>query len=358
MGNKRKVHKNFKLQGVSCNDIDLHEIAYSLVKEGDKSEKAIGDFILDWLDDKPFIKVSTSGSTGAPKQISILKKFMANSAKATGNFFGLKENTTALLCLPCNYIAGKMMLVRAMVLGWHLDYIEPSASLHIPTDRVYDFSAMVPLQVQNSLNELSSINTLIVGGAPFSSSLKKKLVSNDVSTKVYETYGMTETVTHVALKKVHPIDQVEYFLTLPDVDIRIDERGCLVINAPKISVNEVVTNDIVSLISNNEFEWLGRFDNVVNSGGVKLFPEQIEAKLAKVIEPRFFVTGLPDENLGQKLVLLIEGDPELERIRLKIESLKVLDRFERPKEIYFLKKFTETSSGKVQRQQTLDQLAI
>ncbi|MEM7486856.1 MAG: AMP-binding protein [Bacteroidota bacterium] len=354
----RNIHPSFKLNGVRCSQTELSEIGYSLIKEGHSFENAIGDFLLDWISDVPTVEVFTSGSTGKPKKIVLQKEYMVNSASATGKYLGLKAGDTSLLCLPCSSIAGIMMLVRAMVLGLELDYVEPSSTPLALLHKPYDFVALVPLQAEKSITQLSQINTIIIGGAPISSSLRKKLEQTDSA--IFETYGMTETVTHIAMKKIGTAQArssaVEtYFETLPNVRISKDDRDCLVINAPKVSDIEIVTNDIVELFGESKFRWLGRFDSIINSGGVKLIPEQIEAKLAPVMTHRFFITGVADASLGEKLVLLVESE-NIEKTELvqKIEALEGIDKYEIPKEIYTLPSFVETKSGKINRIKTVE----
>lgn len=353
----KPIHPQFKLNGIPLDEDGLREVAYSWVKEGKEFEIYAGDFLLDWLSPSEIVRVRTSGSTGKPKIIEIEKKAMVNSALATGEYFDLKPEDSALLCLSSQYIAGKMMLVRAMVLGLHLDVVAPSSCPLEGVQKEYDFCAMVPLQVQNSLEPLCKIKTLIIGGAPISKLLRAKLVEqpNDI----YETYGMTETVTHIAVKKTAPVrsNSVEtYFETLPDIKISKDERGCLVIDAPKIAENPIVTNDLVDIEGENHFKWLGRYDNVINSGGVKLIPEQIEEKLSTVVENRFFVSGIPDEQLGEKLVLFIEGEePREHHLKTRIQEVKSLERYEVPKQIVFIKNFAETPNEKIQRQEIKSQ---
>lgn len=356
--NSIKIHAEFRLNGISYSRTDLEVLGYDLVKEGKPFEQKIGDFLLNWLDDKPTLEVKSSGSTGAPKLILLQKNQMVNSALATGAFFNLQKGETALLCLSADYIAGKMMLVRAMVLGLHLDYAEPSSS---PLDRVsksYDFVTMVPLQLENSLDQIELVKTLLVGGVAVSSQLNKKL--KDKSVAVFETYGMTETITHIAVKRINNLSSARpsdagknHFSALSNVVFTKDDRDCLVIHAPKICDLPVVTNDMVNLISDTAFEWLGRYDNVINSGGIKLFPEQIEAKLTPFIELPFFITALEDDVLGQKLILVVEGDTDSETLLSKIIKIKALERYEIPKSIYFLAQFVNTANGKIRRAETL-----
>ena len=343
---QNKFHKEFKLNNNSFASVDeLKAFTRNFSDE-------IYQFLESWFSNDDAIIVNTSGSTGKPKPISLKKEFVKNSAKATGLYFELQANTTALLCLPTAYIAGKLMLIRALTLGWHLDVVEPNSNPLKTIDKKYDFSAMVPLQVENSLFKLNFIQKLIVGGGVVSNSLQEKL--QEISTEVFATYGMTETITHIAVKKLNNFKDSkkaykdEFYQTLPNVAIYIDERNCLVITAPKVSEKLVVTNDVVNLISDTQFEWLGRFDNVINSGGIKLHPEKIEEKLSKIITNRFFVAGIPDEKLGEKLVLMVEGNQQEINI-----DLAQFSKFEIPKEIYFLNNFVETESAKIQRKKTI-----
>ena len=359
----KKLHEQFRLNGISYSKEELKEVAYSFVKEGKAFEKEIGDFLIDWLNNESTVTVHTSGSTGVPKPIVLQKQHMVNSAVATGDFFNLKPGDTALLCLPVSFIAGKMMLVRAMVLGLSIDCVAPSSNPLLETSASYDFVAMVPLQFGDSFNELDRVKKLIVGGAPVSYKLKEEFLKASLRTNVYETYGMTETITHIAVKPllaalVQTDIDLDVFTTLANVKIATDDRGCLVIDAPLVANETIHTNDMVHLTSEKTFKWLGRLDNVINSGGVKLFPEQVEAKLAAVMENRFFVAGVPNENLGQKLVLLVEGIPEIAALKEKIANLGSLKKYEIPKEIFTVDAFVETSSGKIKRKATLKKVAL
>lgn len=342
-----KVHPKFKLNGESYSNKKLQEVSNNLINSGNPFEVFIGDFIIEFLSNSEIVTVSTSGSTGMPKQIQLQKTRMVNSALTTANYFGLSEGNSALLCLPCNFIAGKMMLVRAMVLGLELDYVESNSNPLQKVSKKYDFAAMIPLQAQNSISKLKLVHKLIIGGAPIDNELKSKL--KKIETSIYETYGMTETITHIAVRKIG----FPNFITLPGVTVEKDKRDCLVINAPKINNEKVVTNDLVELVSNKEFQWLGRFDTIINSGGVKLIPEQIEKKLKQIIQKRFFIAGIPDETLGEKLVLVIEGKVDNLKLITQISSVKSLSKFEVPKAILSLEKFIKSDNGKVLRTETL-----
>lgn len=339
----RNVHNYFKLNGYHLNANDLCRVAYSYVKEGDAYEQSIGEFFMDWFDKKDYIEMTTSGTTGLPKLVRLEKQAMIHSALATGDFFDLKPGDKALLCLPTQFIAGKMMLVRSLILGLELDVVSPSLHPLAFNSATYDFVAMVPLQVQNSIEKLANVRKLIIGGAKMDSSLEEKLLP--LKTEIYETYGMTETITHIAAKRLG--DAV--FSVLPNVKIAQDERQCLVINVATISDEPIVTNDLVELVNEKQFIFLGRIDNVINSGGVKLIPEQIEAKLVGKINSRFFVTGLPDTTLGEKLVLVIEGEKQ----DFAPDFFEFLGKYEKPKEIVFVSKFKENANGKLLRKPTL-----
>ena len=198
--NLQTTHNQFKMNGLHFNKPDILEMAYSFIKEGEAFEKQAGDFILDWFDHNSYIELQTSGTTGVPKTIRIEKQAMINSAKATGTFFKLSPSDKVLHCLSTKYIAGKMMFVRAFVLGLDLDFIAPNSDPLQKNNTLYDFAAMVPLQVQNSILGLKNIKKLIVGGAKMNPILENKLAN--LSSNIFETYGMTETITHIAAKKV------------------------------------------------------------------------------------------------------------------------------------------------------------
>ena len=360
-----QFHKKFQLNSKSFNNsMDLLEFTKNFSSD-------TFSFLSEFLSVSETISVQTSGSTGKPKLIVVKKEFMINSALATGEFFDLKENTTALLCMNPSFIAGKMMLVRAMVLGWQLDIVPPSSNPLKTLEKHYDFCAMVPMQVYHSFDNLNRIKKIIIGGGVVSKELEIKLQT--IKTEVFATYGMTETITHIAVRRVNFFSSLRegttkqsHYKILPNINISKDNRGCLVIDAPKVSSNTIVTNDLVDLISDKEFQWLGRFDNIINSGGIKLIPEQIEEKLAEIISDRFFVAGIDDTVLGEKLVLIVEKGSKIQRFKgsemLKtqhvilneVKNLNSLSKYEIPKEIYFLEKFVETDTKKIQRKKTLD----
>ncbi|TWP24398.1 long-chain fatty acid--CoA ligase [Apibacter muscae] len=305
----------------------------------------IVSFLTEWYDNSEIIKTNTSGSTGIPKTIELTKEAMVKSAEMTGKFLNLKENDSALLCMPALYIAGKMMLVRAIVWKLKLLCIPPSSNpLKNITDEI-SFSAMTPMQVEHSLDKLHLIKKLIIGGAQIPAPLYKQL--NQFSTNnIYESFGMTETISHIALKKVSKNPE-ESFKLLPNTKIDLDDRGCLTIKTP-FSNEEIITNDIVKMHSENEFEWLGRLDNVINSGGIKIYPEKVEKQLKTIIPNEFIISSQPDPILGNKVILVIEGciSPYIEEL---IQNFNFNHKYEKPREIYFIEKFQRTPTGKIVR---------
>lgn len=339
----KNVHNHFKLNGFHLDREDLCRVAYSFIKEGQEYEQSVGDFLLDWFDNKSYMDMNSSGTTGVPKLIRVEKQAMLNSAIATGDFFGLEPGDKVLNCLPTAYISGKMMFIRAFILGLDMKFVAPSSNPLDYIDEEFDFCAMVPLQAKNSLKKLKKIKTLIVGGAKVHKALEQELLKLRI--KVYETFSMTETITHIAAKRIGE----NAFTVLPNVTVAVDERQCLVIDAKNISDQLIITNDIVKLISEKQFVWIGRIDNIINSGGIKLSPEKIEEKLSTLIPRRYFVHGVPDLVLGEKLVLYIEGEP----LEIEDSVFSVLDKYEKPKEIVFIPKFKQTATGKIKRKESL-----
>lgn len=349
----------FSFNGLPIAYADLSEVAYSLVKEGDPFEREIGDFLLDWISESEYILQRTSGSTGSPKEIYLPKKAMVKSALLTGGFLDLGEGTRALLCLPLSSIAGKMMLVRALTLGWELTVVAPERTPLWSLTEDFDFAAMVPMQLQASLKDIDRIGKILVGGAPVSKELREALAGKN--TIVYESYGMSETASHIALRKLNPPEnadsprEVPAFQALPGITLEQDKNDCLVVHVPFLSKEPIQTNDLVSMQDAQSFYWLGRADHIVNSGGVKLVPELLESQLEPVLQRRFFLTGIPDAVLGEKLVLVAEGKPE-EGILAKVQDSGVLEKYEVPKAVYFLEAFKAGKSGKILRAEIVREL--
>lgn len=328
-----------------------------------KFQEEVISFLQDWFSNKKTLSVQTSGSTGTPKIFEIEKSKMLNSAKMTCDFLGVKEGDTALLCLPMQYISGKMMLVRAIERKLKIIISEPNSKplefLKNNTNEV-SFCAMTPLQVQNSLDKIHLIKYFIIGGATVSEKLKKDISTilqfSNSPTRIFETYGMSETLSHIALKQILPIKE-EYFTIFNDVEISLDERNCLKIFAPKLNPEILQTNDIVELLNDKQFKFLGRFDNVINSGGVKIFAEELENLAKKHIDRDLVFLGKPDETLGEKLILVVEGN-NTDEITYHLSLITYKNKFHNPKEILFLDKFPRAENGKVLRKEILKLLQI
>jgi O-succinylbenzoic acid--CoA ligase len=353
-----EFNPGFSVNGLHVAFDDLSEVAYSMVKEGEPYEREIGDFLLDWVSESPDILQHTSGTTGAPREISLSKEAMVRSARLTGEVLGLGEGTRAVLCLPVSSIAGKMMLVRALVLGWNLTIVPPERNPLWALAGHIDFTAMVPMQLEASLKDLDRVGMVLVGGAPLPESLLQAVAGR--KTVVYESYGMSETASHIALRKHNPRAEGAEgspppFKALPGVQLQQDDRGCLVVQAPFIPGDPIHTNDLVSLEGPDAFRWLGRADNAVNSGGVKLLPEVLESRLQPIVGRRFFLTGMPDGTLGEKLVLVAEGGAD-EDLLSKVSASGVLEKYETPKAVYFVDSFKQTRSGKISRREITDEL--
>ena len=312
-------------------------------------ERDLYRFLLDWMDEGATILQRSSGTTGMRKDILLTKASMLGSARNTLDFFGLRPGDSALLCLPLDYIAGKMMVVRALAGGLDLILTDPSGNPPIP-DRRVDFCAMVPLQVANSLTAgagLSRIGKLIIGGAEISAELEAALQVEPV--EAWATYGMAETCSQVALRRVNGPQPESDFTAMKGVGLELDERGCLAIDAVWIG-SRVQTNDIVRMTGPGVFRWLGRHDNLVNSGGVKIAPEELEALVAARLGRDCAMVGLPDALLGQRLVAVFEGDAQTPTMEELAEALgPELPRKALPKEIIRIATIPRNASFKMDR---------
>jgi O-succinylbenzoic acid--CoA ligase len=267
-------------------------------------------FIWQFLDQgKGPIRQRSSGTTGDPKWFDLEREAMILSATRTLRFFNLKPGDRAMLCLPMDYVAGKMMVVRGLVGGLDLVLVEPSGRPLESTTGKFDFAAMVPLQVRGSLkagDDLSGIRQLLVGGGELHPSIRADLSVMELPA-VYESFAMTETYSHFALRRINGPFPDSGFRPMEGVKIGKDERGCLVVEMPGLSNGPVVTNDLVEMdVQGSCFNWLGRIDNVINSGGIKVIPEILEQRIRELLGLECLLLGEQDEKLGQKLVLLVE----------------------------------------------------
>ncbi len=308
-------------------------------------------FLSDWFDENPTLKLQTSGTTGTPKEITVEKCKMIESARMTGEFFYLHEGNTALLCLSPDFIAGKMMIVRAIELKLNLIIAEDFGYPLTGINQMVNFAAMVPLQVSNILNndpaQLSIVDKLIIGGSAISSNLENKLQGVEVN--CWHTYAMTETLSHVAVRKINGPGKSEWFYPLPGVSISLDDRECIVIDAPKVADEKIFTNDF-GLLNGNRFKILGRADDVIISSATKLRPAEIERKLESIVFAPFFISGEEHPEAGQILVLFIDGnqnDYDLGTLNAKMTAM--LHKTEIPRKIVFKKGFKYLESGKIDK---------
>ncbi|WP_291780623.1 AMP-binding protein [Cecembia sp.] len=346
---ENRVYQEEELQKGNCSEKDPY------------FQQAL-NFCQQWLSGEKSFKMPSSGSTGEPKDILVDRKQMEVSAASTRRFFQVPKGAKLLCCLNIGMVAGKMMLVRGMEWDSEIYLVKPSENpLRDMEVSGFDFIAMVPMQVAAALSEVKSLQilkntqTLIIGGAPSSPSLIQKIAAHKI--QAYQTYGMTETVSHIALAKINTLGLI--YRTLPEVKIGTDSNQRLWIKAPMAGKKTLQTKDLVEIIDDQSFKWLGRADFTVNSGGIKLQPEIMEPKMTADFESvfghvNFFLFGKVDEKLGQRLILLVEASQkETEKERELLEKLKSLfDRYHLPKEIHYVKEFTRTPSGKINRPET------
>lgn len=332
------------------------------------SETSALAFCRDWLNGKDTFTLQTSGTTGTPKKVLITREQLRASANLTIDYLGLQKDYNALICLDTNYIAGIMMLVRSMESGMNMYVSQPSANPFekISSTTKIDFAALVPYQVQSILKsdkrERFNEGIFLIGGAPLSKKTIEELQS--YSGKFYATYGMTETLSHIALQRLNGENPENYFQVLSGIKLTIDERGCLVIHAPHINSISIVTNDLVELIDGVRFIWLGRADNIINSGGIKIIPEKIETVVESIfdelkLENRFFIAGLPHSELGQSATLIIEGKLSEVQEQTIIELMKKeINRYEIPKSIRYSLAFVQTETNKINKRKTLEIMLV
>lgn len=333
-------------------------------------------FCHQWLIGQEAFIIKSSGSTGEAKSITITRQQMISSARVTGEALKLQRGDRALVCLPTHYIAGKMMLVRGFVLGLEMVIIEPTRNplAQFGEEVTFDFTALVPLQLQRLLDGpptyqamLNRMKAILVGGGPVRVALHEQLQS--IAAPIYHTYGMTETVTHIALRRLNGPHGSEGFVPLPGAQIGVNEHGCLHVRAPVTQNQLVQTNDRVTLQPDGSFVWLGRLDNVmINNGGIKVQLEKVERAFDRVLQQledhtlakrRFLIAPLPDPEWGQVVSAVIEGSPfAAEReTTIGLALSQQLNQYEMPRQFHYLTCLPETPTGKIDRLTTLRQLA-
>lgn len=308
-------------------------------------------FLEKWFDASPVIIVHTSGSTGTPKELVVRKDRMMQSARLTCEFLNLQAGDTALLCMNLRYIGAMMVVVRSLVAG--LNLIVRPASGHPLSDieEPLRFAAMVPLQVYNTLRvpeekaRLEQTDILIIGGGAVDDSLEAEMSA--LPTAVYSTYGMTETLSHIALRRLNGDTASKHYYPFPSVELSLSAESTLVVKAPLICGEVLQTNDIACLYPDGSFTIAGRKDNVINSGGIKIQAEEMEKRLRPFIPVPFVVTSVPDLRLGQALTLLIAGQVDVRELESKLQT--VLDAYHRPRHIFMTESIPQTENGKTDR---------
>lgn len=305
-------------------------------------------FLKEWSNDSDIITAHSSGSTGDPKPIQLRKIWMKRSAALTKNFFQIPSGANALLKLPISFIAGKMMVVRALENNWQLFTEVPNSMADWGNDDI-TFAAFTPMQVESFLQEnkekYQKINTVIIGGGKTSDRLWKMLT--DCSNTNYLTYGMTETCTHVAVQKVSIENQNDHFKALEGVRFSLDHRSCLAIHAKHLDDQVIQTNDLAELQNELTFSLNGRADRIINSGGRKIFPEKLEEIFQEVWNTPFYFCDREDDKLGNKLVLVLQEKEGLTLEKVQNNLAERLDKYDRPKEVYFKKQLKYTHTGKL-----------
>lgn len=320
--------------------------------------KELAAFLREWHSDDKCLTVHTSGSTGTPKLLRVEKRRMEASARMTCNFLGLSSHDTALLCMPLQYIAGKMVVVRSLVAGMKIVNVTPSTRPLAQLSEVPTFAAMVPLQVAcsvenaNDLEKLQHIHNLIIGGGAVDQSLAEKL--RHFPNAVWSTYGMTETLSHIAMRRISGKDIDNYYSPLPGIRVWLNRESCLCIEAPQLFEGELATHDVAELAPDGRrFRILGRIDNVIDSGGIKIQAEEVE-RMARPWSPfPFAVTSRPDPKLGEAIVMAVEATPSPETEALlssfKSNLEQQLPRYWRPRSYAIVPSLPMTGTGKIAR---------
>jgi len=327
----------------------MHKIA--LYYDDTSRKEEVTSFIKSWGNDEKVITIHTSGSTGNPKNIQLAKEKIQISARKTLEYFKLENGSSALLCLSLETIAGKMMLVRSLIGGLKLHVVTVSTNPILALKNPIDFVALVPMQleaaVDTAFEKLKSIKTILVGGAPVSEELIHKLKDKKIT--VFQSYGMTETISHVAIRKIG-FETEEYYEALPGITFSSDEQR-LIIDYPEVLNKKLRTNDCVNLIDSKHFQYLNRYDFIINTGGIKVNPEEIELKLKPLLKQAFFIWFVKDVHLGQKIVLVVQ-----ETINLKLKKkdfTHYLNKYEIPKNYCQIKDFVLSKSQKIDRIKTM-----
>ncbi len=335
------------------------EVDFSLADK--ETKKSVEKIILNWSDEQnDKFEFKTSGSTGIPKIVSFSADEVAASAQNTIQFFNILPKEKVLLSLPTEFVAGALMCIRAMIAGTQLTILKPSLR-PLQSFRQFvsfDFAPFTPAQIAETLSKgseleleiLKNIKTIILGGGVVNDEIVSAV--QNFRGAVFQTYGMTETLTHIAVKKINKKRDIYYRLVNDDIQISTDERGCLVLQVPYLTQKEIVTNDLASIIDKKQFEWIGRYDFVINSGGIKIIPELIERELQPLLRSKdFYVSSIADKVLGERCVLVLQQEDwdkkELDDLQYLLESYK---NHHYPKQIHLVSRIDKTDTGKIKRE--------
>lgn len=312
------------------------------------------EFLSEWHNDSSTIKVHTSGSTGVPKEMHVEKAQMVNSARMTCRFLKLGSNDKALLCLPLDYIAGKMMVVRSIVAGMELISVEPSAHPLSGLTTIPDFAAMTPMQVARTFENadetevFTKIRNVIIGGGAIDPRTEKQL--RTCNNAIWSTYGMTETLSHIALRRVSGENSTHWYTPFEGIIVSQADNSTLTVNAPMLHKGILQTNDIVEMNTNGQFRIIGRRDNTINSGGVKIQIEEVEERLKELCpNVPFIITSRPDAIFGEAIVALIPKSADEMGEKALQDAISALPKYWRPKSIVHTEKLPMTETGKPDR---------
>ena len=318
----------------------------------------LADFLTDWFSDSSTMELQTSGSTGKPKIMRATKAAMRAGAAVSCEYFGLTAESKVLLCLPIRYIAGKMMVVRAIVSGANLQLQEPCSTPLAHLTSPVDFVPLVPMQVASSLQQphgaeqLAMAKSILLGGGFINPTLTEQL--QHISSRIYASYGMTETLSHIALRHVNGSERSDWYTPLRSVSVSLSPIDTLIITAPHLGITELVTNDVAEIRPDGTFRILGRRDAVINSGGIKIQAEEIEQRLSAATGLTLLAIPEPDDILGQRVALLWEGPLEAQpSLQATIETLPP---YHRPRTIRHLPQLPRTDTGKLSRAMTTELL--
>jgi O-succinylbenzoic acid--CoA ligase len=355
----------FNSKSYSFETIRVH--GSGLLGESEQVFRPAFELAQQWLNGNPTFTFYTSGSTGTPKKIELQREQLLASAEGTINALRLSSTDHLLVCMNTKYIGGAMLLIRGLLLNATITLLEPSGDplQEIPVNHPYSFVSFAPVQLFPVLanpraekQKLARFKNILVGGAALDLQLESELAG--IPTRIYHTYGMTETVSHIALRQ---IGHESFYTVLNGVEIQADSRDCLMIRSASTQHEWILTNDVVTLLSDATFKLSGRIDDVINSGGIKIWPSVIEQAILECSGNRItgaFVTGIPDTKLGQQTIAVLETEQDavsLQRL-LDRDLPQRLGKYEIPKQFYFLGRFVYTATGKINKAETLKMIGL